>query len=195
MYQHEYNTYINIYRLLPSDHIHHVLSSESRHRPGQQIFGPRKRGHRSCNPRQSVKCATLTTAEATPTTPLSSRLRASSHISPASKGCAHTWATAYTQAPSCSILPWRLLVSSGASKPETRKLILSVSHASRPPDACHRLVGRPVVHPHDFSAPAPGTGCPSPVVSGLPFPGVSLGFLICPPRNSCERGCLRASLS
>ena len=37
-----------------------------------------------------------------------------------------------------------------------------------PPDACHGLVGR-LVLPHDFSAPGPGTGCPSPpAVSGVP---------------------------
>ena len=44
-----------------------------------------------------------------------------------------------------------------------------MSHASWLPDGCHLLVRRPVVLPHDPSAPAPGTGCPSPpVISGLP---------------------------
>ena len=91
-YQHEYTC---IYRPLPSYHVHHVLSSESQHSPGQQFFGPRKSGHRSCNlTYQSAICATLTTAEATP---LSSSLPATSRVAPASNGCAHTWATAHTQ--------------------------------------------------------------------------------------------------
>ena len=95
VYQHEYTC---IYRPLPSYHVHHVLSSESRHRPGQQFFGPWRCGHRSCNLTYwSVICATLTTAEATPTTAFSSSLPATSRIVPASNGCAHTWATAHTQ--------------------------------------------------------------------------------------------------